>query len=141
MKFNTANTIEAQKAFAHLLHLTEKQRIVEVKSVSTHRSLNQNSFLHLLLSAFSLETGNQLHASKDLYKWINKDIYYSKKKIGGEVFVTIRSSADLSKEEMTQTIERFREWSAEQGYPLPTAENEAELRSIENSMEKNGYYL
>lgn len=141
MKFNTANSLEAGKAFAYLAELSGKQHIVEVKKISPKRTLPQNSYLHLLLSAFSLETGNQLHASKDLYKWINKDIYYSKKKIGGEVFVTIRSSADLSKEEMTQTIERFREWSAEHGYPLPTAENEAELRSIENSMEKNGYYL
>lgn len=139
MKYNLANTQEAAAAVQYLLELTKQGKIAEVKKVSPRRSLPQNSFLHLLLGAFSLETGNQLEASKDLYKWVNKDIYYSKKKIGGEVFVTIRSSADLTKDEMTKSIDRFREWSAEQGYPLPSAENEAELRSIANAMEKSNY--
>lgn len=141
MKYNTAINLEAQKAFAYLAELTGKQQVVEVKKVVAKRSLPQNSYLHLLIGMFALETGNRLADTKDLYKWVNRDLYYSKKKIGGEIFVTVRSSADLDKDEMTKSIERWREWSAEQGYPLPSAMTAEEVRSLENAMEQSKYLL
>ena len=141
MKFNTADSTEAGKAFAYLAQLTEKKGIVEVKKVSPKRTLNQNSYLHLLIGAFSLATGNKLQDSKDLYKWVNQELYYSKKKIGGEVFITVRSSADLNKEEMARSIDRFMEWSKEHGYPLPPATDQGWLREIENAMEQSKYLL
>lgn len=141
MKFNTSITAEAQKAFAYLVELTGKQQLVEVKKISPKRTLPQNSYLHLLIGAFALATGNDLQGSKDLYKWVNKDLYYSKKKMGGEVFVTVRSSAALTKEEMAKSIDRFMEWSKEHGYPLPPATDQEWLRQIENDIERQKGYL
>jgi hypothetical protein len=141
MKYNLAIDKEAGAAMMFLAKLTKASKIVEVKEVKPRRSLNQNSFIHLLLGIFSVETGNKIADAKDLYKWVNQDIYYRKKKMAGEVVLTVRSSADLTKEEMTKSIERFREWSAEHGYPLPTAEDKEALRYYENQIEQSSHHL
>lgn len=135
MKYNTANKKERDEAFTYLTDLAAKESLVEVKKISRNRSLKQNSYLHLLLGAFGNHFGYTLEESKLLYKEINKNIYYYKKK--GRVF--IRSSADLSVDEMKQTIDKFREASAEQGCDLPLATDQDWLRSIENMIEQSKY--
>jgi hypothetical protein len=141
MKFNLANNAEAGKALDHLLTLTRDGKIAEVKEIKPRRTLPQNSYLHLLFGAFGLETGNTIENAKALYKWVNKDLYYREKKMGGETFVHIRSSADLNKEEMAKSIDRFMEWAAQHGYPLPPADNPEALRSLENTIEQQSHYL
>jgi hypothetical protein len=141
MKYNLAIDTEAGKAMNHLVKLTKAGKIAEVKEIKPGRSLNQNSYLHLILGAYGVETGNSAEKAKALYKWVNKDIYFTKFKMGDDVFVHIRSSADLDKEEMSKSIDRFRQWSAEHGYPLPAATDQEWLRQIENEIERSGYYL
>jgi hypothetical protein len=75
--------------------------------------------------------------SKMVYKQVSSDIYYYKKK--DRQF--IRSSADLNKEEMAKTIDRFMEKSKEAGYELPLATDQDWLRMIENEVERNRRYL
>jgi exo-beta-1,3-glucanase (GH17 family) len=53
----------------------------------------------------------------------------------------LRSSADLTKEEMAQTIDRFRMRSAEAGYDLPLATDQEWLRQIENMIEESRGWL
>ena len=137
MKYNMANLAEAERAFQYLTDLSGKEAIVEVKKVSPKRSLNQNSYLHLLLGAFGSHFGYSLAESKLIYKELNANIYSYKKK--HRTFY--RSSADLTKEEMMHSIDRFREKSAEQGYPLPTATDQEWLRQIENTIEQTEKYL
>ena len=128
---------EAERAFAYLTELSGKEAIVEVKKVSPTRSLHQNAYLHLLLSAFGVHFGYTLAEAKEIYKELNANIYtYKKKK---RTFY--RSSADLTKQEMAATIDRLREKSAEQGYPLPAATDQGWLREIENAVESQKYYL
>lgn len=138
MKYNLANQIEVERATTYLALLTKQKKVVDVKAVRPGRSLNQNSYLHLLLGYFGSHFGYTIDEAKIIYKrQVNDGIYVYKK--NGHAF--LRSSADLDTAEMTKTIDRFKEFSKEQGLPLPAAENEAELRSIENEMEKAGYYL
>lgn len=141
MKYNLANNADAGKAMAYLLDLTRDGKVAEIKKVSPKRSLNQNAYLHLLLGAYALATGNNTENAKALYKWVNQDIYYRKKKVGDDAFVHIRSSADLTKEEMAQSIDTFMSWSKENGYPLPPATDQEWLRQVENDMEKQAQYL
>ncbi len=137
MKYSTVNPQEAQRAKEYLELLIGRKKTVEIVAVSPKRSLNQNSYLHLLLGAYSAHFGFQLHETKYLYKRLNQDIYAYVK--NGTTF--LRSSADLSKEEMTRSIERFRQHSAEQDYPLPTATDKGWLQEIENAIEQAKYYL
>lgn len=141
MKYKLSDNAEAGKALALLLDLTREGKLVELKEIKPRRTLPQNSYLHLLFGAFGLETGNTADNAKALYKWVNKDLYYRQRKMGGEVFIHIRSSADLDKEEMAKSIDRFMEWSKEHGYPLPPADNPDALRSLENAMEQQSNYL
>lgn len=135
MKFNTAIGREKKDAEKYFKELVAKESLVEIKKISKTRSLRQNSYLHLLLGAFGDHFGYTLEESKLIYKEINKTIYFYKKK--GRRF--IRSSADLSVDEMKQSIDRFREASAEQGCDLPLATDQDWLRSIENMIEQNKY--
>lgn len=131
MKFNLAIDAQATEALEYLTALVTKGSIAEVKKVSPKRTLNQNSYLHLIIGYFGLHFGYNLEEAKFIYKQINQSIYRYRKK--DRTFW--RSSADLTKEEMAKSIDKFMEKSKEFGCPLPLATNEAWLREIENAIE------
>lgn len=133
MKYNTAIKEEKENAKKYFEKLVASESLVEIKKISRTRSLRQNSYLHLLLGAFGDHFGYTIEESKLIYKEVNKDIFYYKKK--DRVF--IRSSADLDSKEMTKSIDHFRDVSAEQGCELPLATDQDWLRSIENMIEQN----
>lgn len=141
MKLNLAITNDVAEAQRFLAQLTVDKKIIEIKEVKPRRSLNQNAYLHLLLGAFGQFFGYTLEEAKIIYKQLNKGIYEYTKDIRGKTMTFVRSSADLSKEEMTQSIETLREWSEKAGYPLPTATDQEWLRQIENEIERNERYL
>lgn len=120
----------------------EKKR-VDIKEVKPRRSLAQNSYLHLLLSAFGAHFGMSMDEAKGVYKRLpgNKDIYIKRFDRDGIRFEYERSSASLDKMEMTKSIETLREWSAKMGYPLPTATDTAWIERLENDIERVEYYL
>ena len=137
MKYSLANSHEVERARQFLDQLIDKKVVVEIKRIMPRRSLAQNSYLHLLISAFGLHFGYTNEEAKFIYKEINKDVYVYTKK--GRKFY--RSSADLTKEEMTKTIDRFRLKSAENGYELPLASDVEWLRELDNLIEQSRYYL
>ncbi len=137
MKFNTAVPFEATRAREYFDQLIEKKARVEITKVSARRSLNQNAYLHLLISAFGAHFGYTNIEAKHLYKEMSQDIYtYTKK---GRTFYC--SSADLTTEDMSRSIERFRTVSAEAGYPLPSAIDQEWIDNLGNSIEQMKSYL
>lgn len=137
MKFNLALPDEAVQAQVYLGRLLKSKSLVEVKRISLNRSLKQNAYLHLLLSAFGQHFGYTLEEAKVIYKYMNVNIYrYAKK---NRTFW--RSSTDLSIEEMTQSIEVLRERSETAGYPLPEADNGPWVRQLQNAIEQSKNYL
>ena len=143
MKYNLTISNDVAEANRLLAQLTVDKKVVEIKEVKPRRSLNQNSFLHLLLGGFSAHFGFSLEEGKAVYKMLpgNSTIYHYTKEVGGKTFEFVRSSADLDKPTMTKSIETLREWSAKMGYPLPTATDEAWLQSLENTIEQHERYL
>ena len=137
MKYNLANKQEKSDAFSYFMKLANKKSLIEVKKINPVRTINQNNYLHLIIGYFGLHFGYTIEEAKAIYKEINSGIYaYTKK---GRTFY--RSSTDLTVDEMSQTIDTFRQKSKEQGCELPLATNSEWLRSIENSIEQSGYYL
>lgn len=138
MRFNTAIQAERNKASAYFNELVDKQVMVEVVKVSPKRSLSQNAYLHLILGAFANHFGYSLEEGKVLYKRDANPVLfvYTKNDIK-----FLRSSADLTKEEMAISIDNFMKYSAEAGYTLPLATDEAWIMSIQNEMERNKYYV
>lgn len=134
MKYNLDDIEQANQAFGYLTDMVGKHAWVEIKRKIPQRSLNQNNYLHLLLTAFGDHFGYTLEEAKAVYKYINADIYRYKKK--GFPYPFWRSSADLNKNEMTRSIDRFRRVSAEHGCELPMALDQEWLRRIENDHER-----
>lgn len=137
MRFNLANQNEVQTSALYLSGLAKNKRHIEIKPVPVKRTHSQNAYLHLILGAFANHFGYTLEEAKQLYKEVNADIYkYEKKQ---RTFW--RSSADISKEDMAKSIDRFRLRSEENGYPLPLATDQAWLAQIEAEIERSHYYL
>jgi len=137
MKFNTAVKEEKKQAFSYFMRLANKKSLVEVKKINPNRTLKQNSYLHLIIGYFGVHFGYTVSEAKLIYKEINSDIYAYEKK--GRTFY--RSSADLDKEAMAKTIDRFMEKSKEAGCELPLATDQEWLRQIENEIERARHYL
>jgi hypothetical protein len=137
MKYRLGNREEALAASAYLSKLSLSDSVVEVKRVNKNRTLSQNAFLHLLIGAFGAHFGYTMEEAKQIYKEINQDMYKYKKK--DRVFW--RSSADLNTEEMSKSIDRFRQTSEEHGCPLPEAEDKEWIMRLENDISKVYKYL
>lgn len=137
MKYDLSKPEQAKEAQEYLDKALSKSRRVEIKLIAPRRSLAQNAYLHLLLGAFGSHFGYTIEEAKTIYKEISKDIYFYGKK--GRTFM--RSSADLTKEELAVTVDRFMKKSAEAGYELPLATDQEWLMQLDNQIEKTRSYL
>ena len=143
MKYDLRNSHDVAEANRLLAQLTVDQKIVEIKEVKPRRSLQQNAYLHLLISAFGAHFGYPADQAKALYKRLpgNKELYVQRFDHNGVQFEYERSSAKLDKEEMAKSINTLKEWSAKMGYPLPDATDIEALRRLENYVEQHSRYL
>ena len=138
-------TIQLQRHLfeARCKALLEKGCVVNL-SEKTFRSRNQNSYLHLLLGVVAMETGNTLDYCKEWYfkRLCNKDLFVATRqdRFAGQVEV-VRSTADLTKEEMSMAIDRFQRWGNENGIYMPNPGDESLLREIEIEMGRIKSYL
>ena len=62
-------------------------------------------------------------------------------KLLGEQVTVLRSSADLTKEEMNASITQFKIWAAKEGIYLPEPEDADRLKEIEYQIAKYEKYL
>jgi hypothetical protein len=139
MLYDLKNPLDRERFKRRCNALYEKQGIVEL-SEKSKRTTQQNKFLHLLIGYLAIETANTLDYVKEVFykRTANKELYVREKEdnILGRVEF-LRSSADLTKEEMTLSIERFRNWSSEvAGIYLPSANEQEFLASIEYEMSR-----
>ncbi|EJW89663.1 hypothetical protein EVA_22263 [gut metagenome] len=145
MLFNPRNEYEVPKLRKYVEELIQAGDPIEIKRKRKKRSSSQNSYLHVLIGYFASEYGCSIEEAKvDFYKrTCNKNIFERKRvnKRGQEIRY-LRSSADLEIDEMTLSIERFRNWSASvAGIYLPSAEENQMLAYAEAIIEQNKQYL
>ncbi len=141
MLYNLKDQDHAQKFSERVLKLLKEECVVELKKKS-QRTPKQNKYLHLLIQWFAMETGYTTAYVKRFFFKItaNPDIFIVD--IEGPLGKgkDIRSSADLSTGEMTEAIERFRNWSAATaGVHLPAPEDKAFLEHIEIEASRHYY--
>ena len=143
MLYDLQSELSRKQFSARVKHLWEKGTLVELTDKS-RRSLNQNSYLHTILGVLALETGNTMEVVKrEIYKKrINPDLYVRVKTdpLLGEV-ETLRSSRELSKEEMSLSIDRYKRFCAENGIYIPEPGDDEVLRQIEYEMARSQKYL
>lgn len=136
MTYNLSNDLDLQRYLKRSDHLVAQGAYVELLE-KTGRTTNQNSYLHLIIGEVAIDTGVSLDYCKAEYfkKLANRDIFLSFRddKFAGRVEV-LRSSKDLTKEEMSTAIDRFKRWASEQGIYIPEPEDTERLREIEVEM-------
>lgn len=120
--------------------LLEKGQDVVELSVRTSRSHRQNSYLHLILKWFAAENGNRWEFVKEEYfkKLVNPEIFIIvvNDKYVGKTVIT-RSTSEITKEDMTLAIERFRNWSSQEaGIYLPSSDERSYLEQLEIELDR-----
>lgn len=139
MLYDLKNPLDRERFKRRCNALFTKQGVVDL-SEKTLRSSQQNRYIHLIIGYLAIETGNTLDYVKEVFykRAANKELFVREKddEILGKVEY-LRSSADLSKEEMTLSIDRFRNWSSQTaGVYLPAADEREFLASIEYEMSR-----
>ena len=105
MTYNLANEFQRKAFLARCEDCLEKASVVEL-TAKTFRSRNQNSYLHLLIGAVAMDTGNTLAYVKEVYfkRLVNPDLFVKE---------VTRSTTDLTMGELSMAIDRFKKWGAQ----------------------------
>lgn len=145
MIYDLHNPLDRERLKKRIGRLMDgESAIVELTEKKPQRSRAQNSYLHLLLGELALQTGNTIEWVKVEYykKECNRDLFVTRRadKMLGTAEV-LRSSADLTTDEMTLSIERLKKWASEGGIDLPDAEDRAWLDYIEKEITNNRMWL
>ena len=139
MLYDLKNPLDRERFKRRCNALFKKQGIVEL-SEKTIRSNQQNRYAHLIMGYLAIETGNTLEYVKEVFykRTANKDIFVRTKddELLGQTEY-LRSSASLSQEEFSTSIDRLRDWSSQvAGIYLPSPNEEQFLASIEVEMSR-----
>lgn len=145
MLYDLSNPLQAEQFKLRVNKLYKEKKIVSLSEKKKQRTLNQNSYLHVILGYFASQTGYTLEYVKENYfkRLCNKDIFVVScdDRFLGKIEV-LRSSASLTTEEMTTAINRFRNWaSSEASIYLPEPSEEYLLSLAEIETEKYKDYL
>lgn len=143
MVYDLSSDFQRKSFLARMDKLMEKGAVVELTE-KAFRSPNQNRYLHLLIGVVAIETGNTLEDAKKWYfkETCNPDLFHVQHRDKmGNCIDHIRSTAELTKEEMSTAIDRFKRWGAENGIYMPNPDDASLLEAIEIEMGRMKSYL
>lgn len=145
MIYDTSNPLDKANFLLRAKKLAESGKVIDLTEKKPRRSLPQNKYLHVILAYFGTQTGNTLEWVKQQYykKLVNPDLFIREKedKYLGRIKV-LRSSADLDTAEMSLSIERFRNWAAQEaGIYIPSADEAILIQQMEIEIERNKDYI
>ena len=145
MIYNLFSPLDKANFLLRAKKLADSGVIVDLTEKKPRRSLPQNKYLHVILAYFGTQTGNTLEWVKQQYykKLVNPDLFIREKedKYLGRIKV-LRSSADLDMAEMSLSIDRFRNWSAQEaGVYIPAADEAILIQQMEIEIERNKEFL
>lgn len=144
MLYDLKNPLDRERFKRRCNALFLKQGIVEL-SERVKRSSQSNRYLHLIIGYLAMETGNTLAYAKEVFykRTANKEIFVREKEdefLGKTEY--LRSSAELTQEEFSLSIDRFRDWSSQTaGIYLPSPNEEQFLESIEFEMNRHQRWM
>lgn len=144
MLYDLHNELHRSAFKARCNALYRKGGVVELTDRS-RRTPAQNRYLHLILGWFAVEYGESVRYVKEEYfkRLVNPDLFVTRRhdKWIGDVTL-LRSTRDLTVSELSQAVDRFRDWSSrEAGIYLPEANEEEMLRSMEVEVNRMSRYI
>ena len=142
--YNLTSELDRQKFKTRTEALLKKGAVVSLEE-RTCRSLSQNAYLHLLIGVVAMEVGTTLEDAKVEYfkKLCNKELFEVKfyDPLQRVERTALRSTASLSKEEMSVAIDRFKMWASLNDIYMPEPGDEQLLAQIRCEMEKQRLYM
>lgn len=143
--YDTSNALDKARVVRRFTSLLASGKVIEVTEFKPKRTNPQNRYLHLILGEFAMQVGHSVEYVKNEYfkRLCNPQLFVNKivDKFVGEVEV-LRSSKDLDSAEMTEAIERFRNWASEDGgIYLPAPHEEEWLKAIEQEINRQRQWL
>lgn len=145
MLYDLNNELQRAQVKSRLMLLLDKRCVIDLTEKKPKRTIAQNKYLHVLLGYFGSVTGNTLEYVKRHYFKIlvNPDIFIAEvdDRFRGRIKI-VRSSAEVTTEQMTLAIERFRDWSAQQaGLYLPSSDEHLLIQQMEIECERARQYI
>ena len=145
MIYNLSNPYDVERFKGWVDKMIAERKVVDAKRKDENRTIKQNSYLHLIISYFATQYGCGADEAKiDFYKRrCNRDLFERwRRNRRGDPVPCLRSSADLTKEEMTLSIDRFRNWSSSvAGIYLPSPEDGEMMIYMMQEVERNKEFL
>ena len=143
MTYDLSQPLDRERFAARCALLVKRGAVADLTE-HTFRSSSQNRYLHLLIGLVALEVGESVEYVKETYfkRLVNSSVFVMKVSdpYAGDV-ETLRSSASLTKEEMSLAIDRFKMWGRQQGWAMPDPGDDAVLRQLEIEMSRQKRYL
>lgn len=137
MKFNTSIQSDLNKAKTRFEYLCTNGKIIELIACRKSRSLSQNSYLHVVISLYSIEFGYTLNESKTDLKRECGFMTYEK---NGSRY--LKETSKMNSVELTSFIDWIRNYASQNGLYIPTSEEYKENKySIDNEINKFKEYL
>lgn len=144
MLYDLSNPLQRESFRTKSEALFNKECIVELTEKKSRRTNQQNAYLHVALSYFASEVGETMeYVKKNYFKILcNKDLFVqdTEDKYLGKI-KTLRSSADLTTDEMTTAIERWRNWAASEGIYIPAPDEQKLVQLMEIEVSRYKYYV
>lgn len=146
MWYDPHNPLDIANARLRLDNLISMGKPFSITAQQMKRTIDQNSYLHILIDYVAVYLGESKECVKENYYKIlcNPDLFVSVKY---DQFlkcqrIDTRSSADLTTEEMSQSIEAFRNWaSKELALYLPEPHERDGVAQMQLEIKKNEKYL
>ena len=143
MLYDLSKPLDAERFNARAKALAGRGVVVELTE-KTKRTLPQNAYLHLIIGVVAMETGNTIDYCKEVYfkRMVNPALFLRdvNDPLAGKVSI-LRSSTDLAKEEMSNAIDRFKKWAAENGIYIPEPGDAQRIAEIQLEMDRCRKYL
>lgn len=119
--------------------------IVEVKKKNRPRTLAQNSYLHVCLSYFASEFGyDKEYVKYNIFKQLVNQEIFARQRVNkrGQLTTYWRSTSDLDTKELTDAIEKFRNYAAMvAGLYIPEPNEEQALLEAQKQIALYEQYL
>lgn len=142
MKYDLSNPIHVQQFKIYAQKLAKRGTGIAELKVGTRRSLPQNAYLHVILSYLASQTGVSVEYAKEWYfkRLANPSIFLREwnDPFAGQTITYLRSTAEITKEEMTDAIDNFLQWTETNcGFRLPEADEKRLLELMEVETERS----
>lgn len=144
--YDLSNGLHREQFKTRCGHLLSKGCVVDLTEKKPMRTLRQNSYLHAALGYFGMQSGYTVEEVKSWHfkETCNPELFvrYKADGITGERRKVLRSSTELTTDEMTLAIERFRNWAADvAGIYIPSPDEHRLVMLMEIEADRGKIYL